>query len=218
MDYTQIINAVAIMSGLGLVFGVVLSYAAKVFHVETDPRVDKVRELLPGANCGVCGQAGCEAYAEAIVAGQAELTLCAPGGSDTAEKIGQVMGVSVGLTASRKVAVVHCNGSNDKASEKYRYVGIDSCIAAALVFNGPKSCDFGCLGKGDCQRACPFDAITIINGIAVVDAARCKGCKNCVAACPKNLISMQDPEKHYTVMCRNPLPGAAARKFAVFHA
>ncbi len=212
MDYTQIINAVAIMSGLGLVFGVILSYAANVFHVETDPRVDEIRELLPGANCGACGLAGCDAYAAAIVAEQAGVTLCTPGGSETAEKIAQVMGASVGLTASKKVAVVRCNGSNDKASEKYRYVGIDSCAAAALVFNGPKSCDYGCLGKADCQRACPFDAIDMLNGVAVVDPERCKGCENCVAACPKNLITMQNPEKHYMVMCRNPLPGAAARK------
>lgn len=212
MDYTKIINAVAIMSGLGLVFGVILSYAAKIFYVKTDPRIDEVRDLLPGANCGACGQAGCDAYAAAVVAGQVELTLCIPGGSETAENIGQVMGVAVGLTASQKVAVVRCNGANDKASEKYKYVGIDSCAAAAQVFNGPKSCDYGCLGKADCQRACPFDAIDMIDGIAVVSAKRCKGCENCVAACPKNLIVMQNPEKRYTVMCRNPLPGAASRQ------
>lgn len=212
MNYTQIINAVAIMAGLGLVFGIILSYAAKIFYVETDPRIDEVREALPGANCGACGQAGCDAYAAAVVEGKVELTLCTPGGESTAQNIGRIMGVQVGLVSSRKVAVVRCNGDRSKAGEKYNYVGIDSCMAAAQVFNGQKACDFGCLGKADCQRACPFGAIDMINGLAVISPVRCRGCEKCVAACPKKLIAMQDPAKRFSVRCRNPLPGAFSRK------
>lgn len=212
MDFTKIISAVGIMAGLGLVFGVILSYAAKIFYVETDPRIDEVRDALPGANCGACGQAGCDAYAAAVVAGTTELTLCTPGGESTAQNIGKIMGVQVGLLSSRKVAVVRCNGDKSKASEKYTYVGIDSCMAAAQVFNGQKLCDFGCLGKGDCQRACPFGAIDLINGLAVISPVRCKGCEKCVITCPKKLITMQDPEKRFSVRCRNPLPGASTRK------
>ncbi len=171
-----------------------------------------MREALPGANCGACGQAGRDAYAAAVVEGKVELTLCTPGGESTAQNIGRIMGVQVGLVSSRKVAVVRCNGDRSKAGEKYNYVGIDSCMAAAQVFNGQKACDFGCLGKADCQRACPFGAIDMINGLAVISPVRCRGCEKCVAACPKKLIAMQDPAKRFSVRCRNPLPGAFSRK------
>ena len=212
MDYAKIFSAVGIMAGLGLIFGIILSYAAKIFHVETDPRIDLVRDALPGANCGACGHAGCDAYTAAIVTGTVDVTLCTPGGESTAQAVGKIMGVQVGLLSSRQVAIVRCNGNRERASEKYNYVGIDSCMAAAQVFNGQKSCDYGCLGKADCQRACPFGAIDMIDGLAVISPVRCKGCEKCVAACPKKLIVMQDPDKRFSVRCSNPLPGAMTRK------
>lgn len=207
----EIIIAVAVISGLGLIFGIGLSYAAKVFEVTVDERVTQVREVLPGANCGACGYTGCDNYADAVVEGGADTNMCPVGGSAVAGKIAVIMGVEAG-EFNRTAARVLCNGRRSVSTEKYDYQGINSCAAAVQLFGGHKSCVYGCLGHGDCMKACPFDAITMTGGIARVIEDRCKACEKCVAACPKGLIEMIDKTKKYSVMCRSKDKGAVTKK------
>jgi Na+-translocating ferredoxin:NAD+ oxidoreductase RNF subunit RnfB len=198
----EILVAVLIISGLGLIFGVGLSYASKVFAIEVDERVTLVREVLPGANCGACGFSGCDGYANAVVEGKADTNCCPVGGSAVEKQIADIMGVEPeGI--KRTAARVLCNGRCSVSKEKYDYQGIDSCVAAAQLFGGHKSCTYGCLGHGDCYKACPFDAIVMVGGIARIVEDRCKACGKCVLACPKNLIEIIDKTKKYSVMCRS---------------
>lgn len=210
-SFEAVLVPAAVMAGLGLLFGLLLAIAAKVFAVESDPRIEQIREVLPGANCGACGQAGCDAFAAAVASGEAKPDACIPGGESVANQVSAIMGVSESQDKERFIAVVHCNGNCHETQEKYHYIGIQSCLAASQIYNGNKSCDYGCLGFGDCVRACPFDAIAITNGIAYIDPIACKGCKNCVAVCPKQLIFMQPASKRFAVRCRNPRPGNETR-------
>lgn len=202
--------AVLVISGLGLIFGIGLSYASRVFAVEVDERVTQIREVLPGANCGACGFAGCDAYANAVVTGNAEVNCCSVGGNDVAGQIAAIMGVeSTGV--KRTAARVLCNGRCSVSKEKYTYQGIDDCFAAAQLFNGHKACSYGCLGHGNCAKACPFDAIVMTGGIARVIEDRCRACEKCISACPKHLIEMIAKDKKYSVMCRSKDKGAATK-------
>lgn len=204
---------VLIMVVLALGSGILLTFAARIFHVPTDPQVDAVREVLPGVNCGACGYVGCDAYAQAVATEGAEANLCVPGGAQVSAEIARIVGG--GETGERKVQVarVRCQGSCQLAKEKYVYSGISSCAAAAQLFDGHKSCSYGCLGHGDCVRACPFDAIDIVDEIAVINQEKCMSCRKCVAACPKHLIEMVDEEIRYTVLCRSEDRGPAVRKY-----
>ena len=202
--------AVLVISGLGLVFGIGLSYASKVFAVKVDERVTQIREVLPGANCGACGFAGCDGCADAIASEKAEVNCCPVGGNPVAEQIAVIMGVeSAGV--KRVAARVLCNGRCSVSKEKYEYQGIDDCFAAAQLFNGHKACSYGCLGHGNCLKACPFDAIVITGGIARVIEDRCKACGKCVMACPKKLIELIPKDKKYSVMCRSKDKGAITK-------
>jgi electron transport complex protein RnfB len=206
----EILYAILIIGGLGMVFGIGLSYASKVFAVQVDERVTLIRDVLPGANCGACGYTGCDGYASAVAAGEADTNCCPVGGSGVEKKIADIMGVEPeGI--KRTAARVLCNGRQSVSKEKYEYQGIDSCAAAAQVYGGHKACVYGCLGHGDCLRACPFDAIIMVGGIARVIEDRCKACGKCVAACPKNLIELIDKTKKYSVMCRSRDKGAVTR-------
>lgn len=196
----EIAVAVSIISGLGLLFGVGLSYASKVFAVKVDERVTQIREALPGANCGACGFTGCDAYANAVAEGNAQTNGCPVGGNAVAGQIAAIMGVEA-EGVKRTAARVLCNGRSSVSKEKFEYTGIDTCAAAAQIFGGHKSCSYGCLGHGDCLKACPFDAIVMTGGIARIIEDRCKACEKCVAACPKGLIEMIDKTKKYSVMC-----------------
>jgi len=206
----EILIAVLIISGLGLVFGIGLSYASRVFAVKIDERVVQIREVLPGANCGACGFTGCDGYAGAIVEGRAPTNACPVGGSAVAEKVAAIMGVEP-EGVKRTAARVLCNGRCSVSKEKYEYQGIDSCAAAAQLYAGHKACAYGCLGHGDCLKACPFDAIVMVGGIARIVEDRCKACGKCVLACPKNLIEIIDKTKKYSVMCRSRDKGAVTR-------
>lgn len=206
----EVAIAVIVISGLGLIFGIGLSYASKVFAVKVDERVPQIREVLPGANCGACGFAGCDGYADAVVSGKAEVNCCSVGGNAVAEQVASVMGVkSEGV--KRTAARILCNGRCSVSKEKYEYQGIDSCAAAAQLFSGHKACSYGCLGHGDCQKACPFGAIDMTGGIARIIEDRCKACSKCIAACPKKLIEMISKDKKYSVMCRSKDKGAITK-------
>lgn len=213
---TEILIAIGILGGLGLIFGLVLAAASKIFYVETDPRLDKLNESLPGANCGGCGFAGCSAYAEAVLKGEAEIGKCVSGGDECAQAMAEVMGVKAEKVA-RKVALVRCSGykrvdadgKDVGAKMKGEYEGIRDCLAASKVAGrGPLVCKFGCLGFGNCVKQCQYDAIKVVDGVAKVDQEKCVGCMSCAAACPRNLIVPVEYGKHVVIACASNAKGA----------
>ncbi len=197
----SLISAVCLALGLALLAALLLTVASHAFFVKVDPRVAELREALPGANCGGCGYAGCEDYANAIVTAGASTSLCFPGGQSCAQQLAQIMGLEDSGERTEWIARVRCQGTCFYAKDKFRYDGIQDCFAESQLFSGHKSCAYGCLGHGNCVRACPFDAIQIVDGIAVVDEAQCRGCRRCVKACPKNLIEMRPLEARIAVSC-----------------
>ena len=212
----EIVIAIAILGGLGLVFGLILAAASKVFYVETDPRLDKLNECLPGANCGGCGYAGCGGYAEAVLNGEAEIGKCASGGNECAQAMAAIMGVKAEVMI-RKVALVRCSGYHSidasgkelGAKRKGEYEGFKDCMAASKVGgNGPIACKFGCLGFGNCVKACKYDAISVVDGVAKVDSEKCVGCMSCAAVCPRNLIVPVEYDKHVLIACNSHAKGA----------
>lgn len=217
----DILIALGVLGGLGLIFGLVLAAASKVFHVETDPRLDQLNECLPGANCGGCGYAGCGAYAEAVLNGEAKIGACAAGGNECAQKMAAIMGVEA-QAVTRKVALVRCSGDkkydeNGKlisgAKVKGEYEGFNNCMAATKVGGrGPLVCDYGCMGFGNCVKACKYDAMHIVDGVARVNERRCVGCMACAAACPRNLIIPVEPDRNVVIACASLAKGAITMK------
>jgi Na+-translocating ferredoxin:NAD+ oxidoreductase subunit B len=204
-------SSVILVSSIGLTCGVILSIAAKLFAVQEDPRVKEIEELLPGANCGACGFASCHAYAEAIVEKGADINLCSSGGLETAKKIGDLMDLQASEQV-RKVALVLCAGDDNSAAKKALYNGIADCKAAALVAGGDKACPYGCLGLGTCERVCPVNAISMKQGVAVVDPQKCIGCGLCVESCPRHLIKLVPDTRTIHILCSSPERGAKVRK------
>ena len=149
--------AVLILALVGLVLSIMLVIGSRIFFVEVDPRIEQLADEMPGANCGGCGYAGCTAYAKSLVMEGVSTDLCAPGGADLVQEIGRILGVEVGEVVE-KVAIVHCAGDNRFAKDRFRYIGIQDCSAAAAMGGGFKECPFGCLGLGGCVTACPFDS------------------------------------------------------------
>lgn len=193
--------ATALVSIVGAVIGIFLGVAAKKFEIEVDEKELQVRELLPGNNCGACGYAGCDNMAQAIAKGEAPANGCPVANSEAHAKIAAVMGTSAEET-EKQVAFVKCAGTCDKTKVKYNYNGINDCKKAALTPGaGPKQCSYGCMGFGSCVKACKFDAIHIVDGIAYVDKEKCASCGLCVATCPKNLIELVPYNKKTFVRC-----------------
>ena len=216
----EILIGIGILGGLGLAFGLILSAASKVFYVETDPRLDLLNEALPGANCGGCGYAGCGGYAEAVLNGEAPIGLCASGGNECAQAMGEIMGVKVGDVA-RKVALVRCSGYKSVDAEgnaqgakmKAEYEGFKDCMAASKVGgNGPLACKFGCLGYGTCTKACKYGAISVVNGVARVDEDLCVGCMACAEVCPRHLIVPVEPDRNVVIACASLAKGAVTTR------
>ncbi|MBO5106458.1 MAG: RnfABCDGE type electron transport complex subunit B [Clostridia bacterium] len=207
----DILIAVAIIGGIGLIGGILLAVISHFCDSgEENARLAEIRDALPGANCGACGYAGCDSYAEAVENGSAEPNLCAPGGKDAALKLSEILGVEIELT--QKVARVNCNGCTDNAETKYNYFGLQSCKAAAALGGGMKSCDFACLGLGDCQNVCEFGAISVKDGVASVNEELCGGCGLCAKTCPKQVISIVTKKASAVVPCSNKQKGGVARK------
>lgn len=209
----KIVIAVAIVAVTGLVAGLGLAIASIVMAVPKDEKAEKIRECLPGANCGACGFSGCDGYAAALSKGETDNTaLCAPGGNDAAQAIAGVLGVEAGAVEP-SAAVVLCKGHRQNATDKYIYQGVDSCKMAVQLYGGPKDCTYGCVGLGDCVDACPYDAIHICDGVARVNPLMCRACKMCVRTCPKGLIEMMPLHKTVAaVTCKNHDKGAQTRK------
>ena len=217
----DIVIAIGILGGLGLVFGLVLAAASKVFYVETDPRLDQLNECLPGANCGGCGFAGCGAYAEAVLKGEAPVGKCASGGNEAAKAMAAIMGVEAG-EVTRKVALVRCSGARTYDAEgnltkgakmKATYEGFHDCLAASRVGgSGPLSCKFGCLGYGSCTKVCKYGAISVKNGVAVVDEDLCVGCMACAQVCPRKIITAVEPSQNVIIACNSLAKGAVTNR------
>ncbi len=207
-----IIIAAVIVGAIGIFIGLFLGVAGLKFKVEVDPKEEAVLSALPGNNCGGCGFAGCSGLAAAIAKGEAPANACPVGGDAVGQKIAEIMGVAA-EESEPMVAYVHCQGDCEKAKSDYEYTGVEDCRMAAFVPNGgPKACNSGCLGYGSCVKACPFDAIHVVNGVAVVDKEQCKACGKCVAACPKKLISLIPKKAQIMVACSSTDRGPIAMK------
>lgn len=196
---------------MGGVFGLILAIAAKAFAVESDPRQEQIAELLPGANCGGCGYAGCAAYAVAVASGEAAVNACAVGGNEVATQIAGIMGLEASEVA-RSVALVRCSGG-DRTSKKYAYLGISDCVSASKLAGGNLECPHGCIGLGTCVAACPFGAIHLVDGVAHVDHEKCVGCFACLEACPKKVIVKVPYEADITVACSSVEKGGVLRSY-----
>lgn len=208
---TEVLVAGAIMAGLGLVLGLVLAFAWRHLRVEEDPRQQRVEQLLPGTNCGACGEPGCRAFATALVAGKRQPSGCSVSSPEGVARIAAFLGVEAG-TLDRQVARLHCAGGRAQAIQIATYEGFDTCRAAHVTGGGGKGCSWGCLGLADCQTACTFGAITMNdNGLPVVAVAKCTACGDCVVACPRDLFELLPLRQPLLVQCRVPLAGEAAR-------
>ncbi len=207
----QIIIPVCVVGGMGILFGALLGFASKIFAVKTDERVPKIIETLPGANCGGCGFAGCSAYANALVRGGVKTNMCPVGGEEVAKKISEILGVEA-EASEKMVARVLCSGTPDRAVQKYTFDGPRDCHSAARLGGGEKMCPYGCLGFGSCVAVCKFDAISIQNGVAVVDVDKCVACEACAMECPKNIIKILPAKSKYTITCRSVEKGKITRR------
>lgn len=202
--------SIAILGSLGLLFGTLIALATKKLWVYEDPRIDAVTGMLPGNNCGACGQAGCHAFAEAVVAGEIIPAQCTVMGAEGAGAVAAYLGIDAG-SASRRVARVQCGGGSDRAVRRAEYRGLQTCAAAAAVAGGGKACAWACLGLADCERSCTFNAIVMNQrALPVVLPSLCTACGDCVRACPKDLFTLMPVEQKLLVQCRNLLEGAAA--------
>jgi Na+-translocating ferredoxin:NAD+ oxidoreductase RNF subunit RnfB len=198
----EIIIPVIILGLLGAAFGIGLAFASKKLHVETDPKLEKIQGLLPGANCGACGQAGCFGLAEAIIEEKASVEACRVLDDKNKEGIAKILGQKIEKKV-KQIAVLHCNGGK-KIANRFKYQGPNDCVSAIIQLGGFKECVYGCLGLGNCVRACPFGALSISDsGLPVVDIKKCKACNKCVSACPKKLFSLIPVNQTVFVACRS---------------
>lgn len=199
----QILIPVAIFIGLAVITGVLLSIFSKIFAVETDERVERIVGALPGLNCGVCGYSGCENYANELVSNDAPTNKCIPGGDNAAHDISEILGKNFKDVVGT-IAFVRCDGAVPRVTQdRYTYHGERTCAACNMYYQGKGSCDFGCIGFGDCIRECQYGAICIVDEVAIIDPLRCKGCTLCVKSCPKGLIALRDANKKIYVKCKS---------------
>ena len=208
----EILTAFLAVLIIALIAGILLLVFSKLFAVEKNPLEQKIRECLPGVNCGACGYKGCDDYAAALAEGKnVKPTLCIPGDQKVADEICEILGVEAEAVKD-VVAFVACNGHCEATFKIAEYDGVQTCRAASMLYGGTNSCRFGCLGFGDCAIACPSDAICIKDGVAHVITSRCIGCGLCTRTCPKHIISMVPQETETVVMCSNREKGASAAK------
>ena len=198
-----VLTAVLAIGGLTFLLASLLILANRKLYVAEDLRIDVVEEMLPHANCGACGYPGCRPFAEALVAGVVAPGKCSVSNQQGREAIADYLGIAVGEQV-RIVARLACAGGTNVARNRVNYSGEPSCLAASQVSGGGKACSWGCLGYGDCERACDFDAIHMnSHGLPVVDAAKCTGCGDCVDICPKDLFSLHPEDHRLWVACKN---------------
>ncbi len=211
MEFLDVLIPVGIFAAMGIILGVLLAVASRVFAVKVDERVTQISELLPGANCGGCGYSGCAALADAIVKGEASPSACNSCNVENARAIGAIMGIEVSDPVPLHAHVM-CSGDCHTAIYKYHYEGVADCIAASRMGGGDKACPNGCLGLGTCVAACKYDAIHVVDGLARVDDTKCIGCGACAAACPQHIVAMVPVAGKYFVECRSVENGAVTRR------
>ena len=208
---SPILLAIIVVTAIGAVCAAVLAVASHFMSVPVNEIEVKVRECLPGANCGACGFTGCDGYAKALAEVPGTKTnLCVPGADAVARKVADVLGVEA-EDVIEQVAFVRCSGDCFNRKERYSYEGIESCAAAQMLYGGSRMCTQGCIGLGDCQRACPQDAICIENGIAHVDTRKCVGCGLCAKTCPNHIIELFPDVRQVFIVCSNHEKGAIVR-------
>lgn len=199
----QIVIAVGFMGGLGLLLATLLAFANRRLYVYEDPRIDLVDEMLPHSNCGACGTPGCRPFAELLIKGEVSPGQCTVNSKEMSEAIADFLGVEVG-GVEKQVARLACAGGSHVAYTRARYEGLKTCRAAALVAGGGKGCTWACLGLGDCEVSCDFDAIHLdTHGLPIVDTDLCNACGDCVEACPKKLFSLHPVSHRLWVACKN---------------
>lgn len=210
----EIITAIVTLGGLGLTFGLLLALVAQWFAVEQEPGVDAVLDLLPGANCGVCGYAGCANFAEAVVKGEAEPSCCFPAERANVEEICEIIGVAnTSSCDAKKVVELFCIGDKETAKSRFYYDGVPDCRAAQVYGGGFKGCTYSCLGLGTCAKLCPFEAITMNEkSLPVIDAKKCVGCELCIRECPRAVLQLVDEySRGHTVLCSSKDKGKTVR-------
>ncbi|MDR2571851.1 MAG: RnfABCDGE type electron transport complex subunit B [Oscillospiraceae bacterium] len=200
--------AVISLSIIGFACALLITVASKIMYVNVDVRVEKLRNCLPGANCGACGFSSCESYAEALAKEEAATNLCPPGGEEVLEQLNSILGVSGGEGLAKLTAVVHCTGDSETMKDKMEYSGIKTCVAAKQLYGGQGACTFGCIGFGDCVSVCPSMAICVENDLARIDPRRCSGCAVCLKVCPMGVISIEAAPLDVAVLCMNTEKGA----------
>jgi RnfABCDGE-type electron transport complex B subunit len=210
--YSDILLPVLSIGGLALLFGGLLGFAGKKFHVEVDPKIEQILDILPGVNCGGCGFAGCGQFADSVSKGIAGYGDCPVAGADAAMEIAAVLGIEASI-ADRKVALVKCNGIDDNIKKNYIYSGPKSCVAASqLAMGGSKACAYACIGLESCKNACPFGAVEMFEGVAWINTDKCVSCGKCVSVCPKGLIDMVYDKAKVRVVCNSKDKGKAVRE------
>jgi electron transport complex protein RnfB len=212
---TLLIQSMAVLGGLGLAIGIMLIAASKKFKVETNPLVDEVLEILPGANCGACGYAGCADFAEHVVEENAPLTGCPVGGFEVARQIGSIMGQEVS-EGDKEYPYIRCNGGVN-CIDRFDYEGMEDCKAVMMLSDGEKGCNYGCMGRGTCVRACPFDAIHIGDDrLPRVNRNLCKSCGLCIEACPNDILVFAKEIEKVHVQCRSHDKGKTVKAVCEF--
>jgi len=207
---TTIFTSILFAAAMGALLALIIGAAARAFAVETDPRIETTCDMLPGANCGGCGYAGCADFAKAIVTNSIVPSQCPVASLDDVQRIAEYLGITT-QEKEKKVALVRCGGDRTQAVRS-PYNGVNDCRSAVLVASGAKGCEYGCIGFASCARACPFDAIEMRDDLAVVHPEFCVGCEKCVATCPKDLIVMVPAAVDVHVYCNSPEKGGFKRK------
>ena len=209
--WNEVFIAIAILTGLGLLFSTIIAVAYKKLRVYEDPRIDKVESMLPGNNCGACSMPGCRAFAEKVIAKEINVGKCTVSSPSGLEAIADYLGVEAS-TEEKRVARLLCAGGKKEAHNRSSYKGaLSTCRGEAVVAGGPKDCNWGCLGLGDCESVCDFDAIHMSeNGLPVVDPIKCTACGDCVEICPKDLFVLMPVSQKLIVQCRSLLEGDLA--------
>lgn len=207
----SILAPVSVLGGLGLTFGILLSFASIYFEVKVDPKEEELLNALPGANCGACGYPGCAGLAKSLFEGNAPVNSCSIGGQKVADHVAEILGVN-STSFEKNVAVVLCQGDCNKAKDRYIYEGIKDCrIENITTGGGSKACTYGCLGCGTCYDVCEYDAIRMIDGIAFIDRDKCTACMKCIEICPKKIIELVPYDNHAIVKCKSEDTGKEVR-------